>query len=304
MMWFAFFVHVLACTLVVTSFNLLHHYRSGLNPLKTEVELFLDHSNDVPLPPVIVSNPWYPSTVEQRKIRGREAVQSATQTIQRLIIQLDRSDGRSDMTSEVLANKFYDFLSTCLRSDGLGWTAALGPMEYIGMKLTNYVTEVSVNDERIRVVDVAGICNKMCTCMIDLDLNEASSITKISKFTQQNKECVLDLSLSLTRLALRYALYKDQLESHTSPTVETETETNLARDIFNSIELNTMTAAFADITGMTQLSEVIIPSNRRLDVILHYDMLVDEEDLPVPGSSRVIVRKQDLKKWIEKNPIN
>lgn len=314
----AVIIILVVCTLLSLStlgcaFNLLQHYQtntpSPLIPLKTEIELVLDFNEACakaltypppdPIPEGITASPLF-NTVQKLRgpsNRGRDAVQAQIQAIQRLVIQLDRSDGRSDIGSDILAQKYYDFLCTCLRSDGPAWTASLGPLEYIGMRLKDFITEKQVTDQVIRVIDMAGICQKMGSCMLDLNVKDRSAMETLDRMTQDKLQSILDLSLAMTRLSIRYAIFKEQLE--------TENPKEVADIPFQGIEI-LMTNDFVsplDAQKKNPLLEVLIPANRRLNSILIYDMLVDELDLPIPGSNRILVRKDDLTKFIEKHSL-
>ena len=185
-------------------------------------------------------------------VKGRTQVENAIKNIQRLQLQLDRSDGRPDFTPDVLASKYYDFISTCLRTGGGAWTATLGPMEYIGLKMQNHVTSA----DAIRTVDVVKLSESMGKVLIDLPSGnnaiEKAALARLSggdaqrniwdlgaiiaylhfiylsfnetifKWTEpfiiiHHNIGLLRTGLSLVRVATRFAILYDQLEGRTLP---------------------------------------------------------------------------------------
>jgi hypothetical protein len=51
--------------------------------------------------------------------KGRECVGESLQKLQRLVMQLDRSDGRRDIKTPEIALRYIDAISTCLRTGEL-----------------------------------------------------------------------------------------------------------------------------------------------------------------------------------------
>ena len=84
---------------------------------------------------------------------GRDAVGEGIKATQRLQLQLDRSDGRSDLTSDHVADKYCSFLSTCLRTEGGAWTVPLGPLDYVGFKMQNHLSVDSAAATRVINLD-------------------------------------------------------------------------------------------------------------------------------------------------------
>lgn len=109
-------------------FDVMHHYRHGIRLLRTDVDVITGRLPASELPAAIVNHAEYNSVMHLRGTSGPESVQRALQIVQRLILQLDRSDKRADLGPDVLANRFNSFFSTCLQSSGSSWTAALGPL--------------------------------------------------------------------------------------------------------------------------------------------------------------------------------
>ena len=144
-------------------------------------------------------------------VKGREAVGEQIKTIQRLQLQLDRSDGRPDFTSDILADKYYKFLSTCLRTEGGAWTATIGPMEYVGLRLGQHVGWSSaLRQPKTRTLSLPSLVAQMSSCLIDLPTDDSKVSPRLR--TEAAQQSLQDLSLALTRIACRYALLKEQLE--------------------------------------------------------------------------------------------
>jgi hypothetical protein len=237
---------------------------------------------------------------------GRDSVQASLKSIQRLMLQMDRSDGRPDLPSGLLASKHYDFVSTCLRSKGGAWTAVLGPMEYVGLRVADHVVDREVGGQVIRIVKVASLCAAMSACLLDLDLKEADSSNRALKLSSDNVANILDLGLALTRVAIRYAILKEDLTSHEIVSRSSE-EGGAAVEYFSSLELCTKTDDLILSTAQGSrgnYEEIIFPSSRRLHSILRYDLRIPEDDMPIKGASRIIVPKFLLKPWIEANGLS
>lgn len=67
------------------------------------------------------NSPQFIDAQKRCEFTGRSSVDSALQRFQRLIQQLDRSDGRSDIPYDQLADRFYDLVGTALRTPGQAW---------------------------------------------------------------------------------------------------------------------------------------------------------------------------------------
>ena len=90
-----------------------------------EIDMFLQRRNPIDLD-VIANQPLYDQRLVKHAKSGRNEVEAAIKAFQRFTLQLDRSDGRPDISLPQLAEKFDDFISTCVRTDGAAWTAAIG----------------------------------------------------------------------------------------------------------------------------------------------------------------------------------
>ena len=148
--------------------------------------------------------------------QGRSAVGEQIKSIQRLQLQLDRSDGRSDLTSDLVADKYLRFLSVCLRTEGGAWAATLGPMEYVGLQITRHVSWSSAQHRPpTRTINLPALLTDMGNCLIDLP-SDSSKVPALLRLEAAQRR-LQDLSLSLTRVACRSALLQEQLLATTVP---------------------------------------------------------------------------------------
>ena len=149
--------------------------------------------------------------IEEKK--GRPCVDEAMKKVQRLQLQLDRSDGRTDITPDMISNIYFDFMSTCLRTEGGAWVAPLGPLQYVGFFLENFITV----EETRRSIDVAAIADRMGQVLIDApslsdeSLDAQATITRLTEDVEA-KLAIQDFLLTLLRTAVRFASLKDELE--------------------------------------------------------------------------------------------
>merc|ERR1711916_99460 len=121
----------------------------------------------------------------------------------RLQLQLDRSDGRTDITPEMISNIYFDFMSTCLRTEGGAWVAPLGPLQYVGFFLENFIRV----EETRRSIDVAAIADRMGQVLIDApslsdeSLDAQATITRLTEDVEA-KLAIQDFLLTLLRTAV------------------------------------------------------------------------------------------------------
>ena len=130
---------------------------------------------------------------------------------------MDRSDGRPDLSLSLVATKFDDFISTCLRTEGAAWTAALGPLDYLGLRLSTF----GDNTPEKLVIDIPKLAYTVGTRLLDLpvDVKERS---KVLRDTESYKLSTWNLALTVSRLATRYFLLADQLEGTPPPSPQKE----------------------------------------------------------------------------------
>lgn len=224
-----------------------------------------------------------------QKTKGREAVAEAGKAIQRLQLMLDRSDGRPDMTSDMLAEKYSAFLSTCLRTPGGAWTASLGPMDYVGVKLDQHVTTTTTTGAGagagakqrpgsggavVKELDLKSLFRQMASCLIDLDV---SAPVPAALQAEEAHRKVLDLSLAMVRVATRYAILADQLVVPGS---------DQPVDPF-SFRLMTR----GDVGAYEMLSLDALRTTMRLDFKFHTDVSSDGMSLEV--------KSKDVQTWRE-----
>mmetsp|Transcript_14931 Transcript_14931/g.24854 ORF Transcript_14931/g.24854 Transcript_14931/m.24854 type:complete len:321 (-) Transcript_14931:161-1123(-) len=318
-MKFIFLLLVLSGIVPVDAFSFLG---SALLPLRTEVEIALDFDANFQFPQEIAASEWFKEVTEQRKANaGPEAVSSAVSAMQKLAAE-DR-----DITCDDRALKYYDFLSTCLRSEGSSWTATLGSLESMGIRLTDHVDDVFIGQQTFRKIDTISLCRSIGNC-IGLDLAQSESVASTAKMNSDQVRNLLDLSLVITRLAIRYAIVKEQFEKHEAePPSEVDEEevpeavkraqqlTKPAIEAFDNLEIvtlesldsgtSTIDEGDALITAETLKSfkEIVVPGANRFGTLLEYDFNVPEEDLPIKGSSRVIIHRSALEEWWKANKL-
>lgn len=151
----------------------------------------------------------YDDRVSRHGKSGRAEVEAAIKTFQRFTLQLDRSDGRPDITLVKLAEKYDDFVSTCLRTEGAAWTAAIGPLDYLGVKLPAY----RQRESHLYTIDVPALCVAVGTKLLDLPTSPAER-NKIVDASDTNRNAVWSLGLVVARLATRFALFEDVLQGN------------------------------------------------------------------------------------------
>lgn len=149
---------------------------------------------------------------------GRSCVEENMKKVQRLQLQLDRSDGRSDITPGMIATTYFEFLSTCLRTEGGAWVAPLGPLQYVGFVIDQHI---SVHEEE-RVVNVETMAERMGRVLIDLPAdNDSSPEAKKTHAALDDGKLqqvvIQDCLICLVRTAVRFAIYKETLEGQPTP---------------------------------------------------------------------------------------
>ena len=147
--------------------------------------------------------------------KGDEAIKIGLQQVQRLQLQLDRSDGRpASITVGSIANKYSMLISSCLRpvieDDENAWLAALGPLEYVGFRIHDFIKE----EEDVYIVDYSLMVTKMKRILLDISSNEEDPMH--NKKDDKSAEDIKDLSINLARIVLRYAFYIEKLHSKPS----------------------------------------------------------------------------------------
>jgi hypothetical protein len=156
------------------------------------------------------------------------------------------------------------------------------------------------------MVNVISLCAAMSACLLDLNLQEADAANRALKLSRDNVVNILDLGLALTRVAVRYAILKEDLTSHESTGRSSELGGTDA-ETFSSLELCTTDHDLLPQQlsgGNNKYEEVVYPSSRRFHSILQYDLRLPDEDMPIKGASRIMVPRFLLKQWIEANALS
>mmetsp|Transcript_26822 Transcript_26822/g.25681 ORF Transcript_26822/g.25681 Transcript_26822/m.25681 type:complete len:292 (+) Transcript_26822:72-947(+) len=159
----------------------------------------------------------YNDRLAKNAIEGRSEVEAAIKNIQRFTLQLDRSDGRPDIELPVVAKKFDDFISTCLRTEGAAWTASIGPLEYLGLKLDSIREK---KDDCSIIFRTSDLCSTMVSCLLGVE----NSDRLISVQSEDNKLAIWNLGILVTRVFLRYLIMERELNG-----VEVSNDTEVDR---------------------------------------------------------------------------
>ena len=162
----------------------------------TELELLI--LSGAKLPTAVTSSDSYAEIAKVCESFGRQNVDEAMQRFQRLIQQLDRSDGRSDISYDVLSDRFYDFCGTCLRTKGEAWMAAIARLEFIGIVMNKFVINERNNSKEI---DIGLLLYTSARLLLDLDGPKFKKIADVGDSVKQGK--MKDLMVGVIRLAMR-----------------------------------------------------------------------------------------------------
>jgi hypothetical protein len=148
--------------------------------------------------------------------KGDAAITNGLQQVQRLQLQLDRSDGRpASITIGNIASKYSMLISSCLRTvieddEKKAWLAVLGPLDYVGYR----VHELIKQDDNY-IVDYSLMITKMKRILLDISSNEEDPL--LNNKDAASAEEIKDLAILLSRIVLRYGLYFDQLHDGSKP---------------------------------------------------------------------------------------
>lgn len=151
--------------------------------------------------------------IEEKK--GRPCVEDGIKKVQRLQLQLDRSDGRTDITPDKISDTYYTLLSICLRTEGGAWVAPLGPLQYVGFLIENFISV----DGASRTIDVSALAMRMGQVLIDAPSPGDTSSPEATRLMEDigAKLAVQDCLICLLRIAVRFAALKEQLEGVPPP---------------------------------------------------------------------------------------
>lgn len=111
----------------------------------------------------------------------------------------------------MVAKKFNDFVSTCLRTDGPAWTAAVGPLDYLGLKVQKFRRKEIVSDSQSNriVFETSNLCKDVATRLLDIPVSQIDDLLNASN---ENKSAVWNLNFVIARMALRYTMFENELE--------------------------------------------------------------------------------------------
>ena len=165
----------------------------------TEVELILLHTDHVG--DSVKSLPQYSEASANMQMKGRESVDSAMQRYQRLVQQMDRSDGRPDISIDVLSDRYFDFIGTCVRTPGQAWMAAVAGLQYVGLLRERFALDDS---QRYKTVDTNALAYNAARILLDLDGKKVEDISNSENLISQLK--VQNLQLGLLRISARHAV--------------------------------------------------------------------------------------------------
>lgn len=144
--------------------------------------------------------------------KGSDAIQNGLQVVQRLQLQLDRSDGRpASISIGNIASKYSMLISSVLRTviedrDTKLWTTVLGPLEYVGFRIKEMIKQENTN----YVIDFPLLITKMKKILLDISSNDEDPL--LNSKDNISAEEIKNLSVLLTQVALRYALNYDLLQ--------------------------------------------------------------------------------------------
>ena len=208
---------------------------------------------------------------------GRTEVEAAIKAFQRFSLMLDRSDGRPDIGLVKLAEKYDDFVSTCLRTEGAAWTAAIGPLDYLGVKLPAY----RQRESHIYTIDVPALCVAVGTKLLDLPTSPEER-NKVVDASDNNRNAIWSLGLVIARLATRFTLFEDVLEGnamqHSDPT---------------------LVLRYQPVDD----SDRCVPPAAVIESILHLDLGMDEYTVD-ESSAALITSRAAMATWVTKNNLN
>ena len=100
----------------------------------------------------------------------------------------------------MVAAKFNDFVSTCVRTEGPAWTAAIGPLAYLGLQIASFRSEVSDPVSGGKLFDTPKFCSDVLSRLLDIPKDKTQETVATSV---EYRNVIWDLGLVTTRLALR-----------------------------------------------------------------------------------------------------
>ena len=174
----------------------IHRLDNSNEITSTEIELLLLHTDIGES-----MKAQFPEAIANSEVKGRESVDSAMQRYQRLVQQMDRSDGRPDISFDTLSERYFEFIGTCIRTPGQAWMAAVAGLQYVGIFRDKFELDEC---GKYKIIDVAKLAYTSSRILLDLDGEKVKEISTVGDITAQLK--VQNLQLGLLRIAVRHAV--------------------------------------------------------------------------------------------------
>lgn len=148
--------------------------------------------------------------------KGIDAINNGLQGVQRIQLQLDRSDGRpASITIGNIANKYNILISSVLRTvledeeKKNIWLSILGPLEYVGFRINDMIKQ-----DQVSILDLKILILKMKRMLLDISSNDEDPLYNNKDIS--SSEEMKNLSVLLARIALRYSFFYDKLNEQVS----------------------------------------------------------------------------------------
>lgn len=232
----------------------------------TEIELLIINNYESKLDLISPVEKSRIDTIKKRSKKDRELVDAAMQRFQRFTLQMDRSDGRPDLTYDILCDRYYDFMGTMLRNEGEAWRVGTAGLEYIGFKMDTFLQR-ETNEKYINI-DIAKLAYVTCTFLLDLDSSKLKTVIGTADKAKILK--VQDVILAVLRLTIRHAI--------------SESNGNLS----SSLKIKSF-------TGLQPDAQVIVPSQKSVRTILDLDASC--ECAAEESSDYIVIDEANVKAW-------
>lgn len=177
----------------------------------------------------------------------------------------------------LVATKFNDFVSVCLRTDGPAWTAAIGPLDYLGMKMASFcVKQENLESKKSPTIvfDSSKLCKDIAVRL--LDLSDSAMIA----LPVEGRDAFWNLCFVITRLAVRCILFESELEGREE-----------AKD--NNVSLH---VKYDDVSESNlRPPSYVLESVLSLDMCVNYSVDTNEKCFVVSG--------EEVAKWKGRNQL-
>lgn len=109
----------------------------------------------------------------------------------------------------VVASKFDNFVSTCLRLGGFSWTEVIGPLEYLGFRTSNYWKRENCAESgrKMLTLDTPGLFDDVMTRLLDIPKEGVASTLTDS---EENRIAVWNLCFAICRVAFRFTVFEHE----------------------------------------------------------------------------------------------